>query len=444
LKLLSTFQRTLSAEHQDEQPTEGIEEAGHVAPSAFSQRDIMKISCTVTVGKWKLALAVLVCLTAVVSQATTQSINSSNFEWFGYPDDSTPTLANTNLESARGLIVLLNDVVQNPGVIFAFSAEVQMAGVRFTFQVYRHLNDSAYLLLFNLPVTTSVSKQREDFYIESFMSAFPCIEVRPGDRLGLHFTTDLPPITYGQNSGGQPSDLIPRVEVKEPYAAGPPSVGSIVTMLSVKFPWTFIATGYVDINVNNASSSSSSSSTSSITYTNCTKGLTLRPVLATQATSTTTYLPPTGLPGVIGERGITGEIGLPGSTGSAGIQGVKGQAGPGQQGYTGAVGQPGPIFPGENGTVGQSGISGETGYTGFTGSMGAIGATGPMGLAGSDMFMPRPTPNTGKQVSAEYWQTDMCIEGMYIWLAIASFVVLLCLILLLADCVIASLCCDHC
>lgn len=324
------------------------------------------------------------------------------------------------------VIALLDEPVQNEGDVFAFTAHIYEAQP-FYFQIWRpepeaNTEDKYYRLIAYRQVIPSVAKQHEEFY----MLGDQCIHVLPGDRLGLFFNTTVAPVSYGLN-----------IFHHQSTATEFPSV-NVTLQFKNEMTVLFVATGFVHVNSN----------TSGSTAVWCTRGLRIsQSNVSLVLPTSTTYSPPTGVPGMTGP---TGETGNTGSTGATGMHGDKGQMGHiGATGYTGPRGPTGPVgdnntIKGEVGVSGDNGSRGEDGATGGRGSQGQSGDTGPQGSAGDNytvvLYGPYhySTDDDNGMSGERWWASSMAMTVVYIWLAAASLVLLLTFVIILV------LCCQCC
>jgi hypothetical protein len=199
---------------------------------------------------------------------------------------------------------------------------------------------------------------------------------------------------------------------------------------------------YTDSNITEPNSNSS--------LINCIPGLIIPRTFQSTVFPSTAALP-TGRPG---DTGSTGGAGATGATGLSGPFGPPGNIGaPGSVGTQGNVGPRGDSGPkgaeGVDGIPGRVGEKGPLGFEGSQGSSGKQGYTGPRGLNGENVIVPfggltqKPRPDDSAQdvlamtsdEDSSYWSSKDAIMGVFIWLAILSFILFVVMV------TIGALCC---
>merc|ERR1711976_816216 len=109
--------------------------------------------------------------------------------------------ASTSGVDVRGATFLMNDGVQNEGILFAFSAFFR-SDSPLKFQIWRPIpteknsisneidgEKNPFKLIMELKTIPSVINMREDVYISTRITEL-CPRVQKGDRLGIYFDGD--------------------------------------------------------------------------------------------------------------------------------------------------------------------------------------------------------------------------------------------------------------
>jgi hypothetical protein len=269
------------------------------------------------------------------------------------------SVGNKILASASGVDVagytfLLDDIILQEGVVFAYSAFFRSdSPVRF--QIWRPNPDSQgatrhFQLVGETRTIPSVTNLREDVYIESKLTQ-PCLRVKQGDRLGV-FTEEAPGSVAYKFDSSSPMALA--------HNAGAMSqaihLGDTVSFDTLSFPYDFSVAAYIDTDLSKYNPKED--------FPACPKALLIPEY---EIVTLPPMPPPTGPPGPAGPPGPMGPQGLPGLPGPKGPQGIQGKQGPagpagppGPPGPKGEKGDPGASEPGEGGEwTGGAGVSKE-------------------------------------------------------------------------------------
>jgi len=374
-----------------------------------------------------LASAIVLSIKFTLTEADTPDIYRIGSDIF--PSSSTL--------DAPGRTFLANEAIPSSGILFAFSAYL-VADTPFSLQLWRPMTKTpdqgtfrAFQMIADIPFNSSTLLTKLDVYFDRMPRQQLCYKTLPGDRLGVSFPGRWP-IPYVFNPENQ------QVYTFSFNTSNPPQVNDVFEIDQLIFPYRFSVAAWI---LNNSSSSTASGNQTSAGVT-CPSGLTIPSMTMTVAMTTTTP-PRTGAPGATGATGATGQIGDTGATGVTGPFGATGVLGAtGPMGATGSTGSPGAI--GVMGSTGARGNYGATGPMGLPGPKGATGATGPSGPQGP----PGPSANVSGSASqprtgasnqmnnnnVKWWRRQSIIVGVYIWLAIVSFLALVVLIWTLVLC----------
>lgn len=338
-----------------------------------------------------------------------------------------------------GVMFLSNDEITRSGILFAFSAFI-ISDSSFSIQLWRPVavstpggvnSDSmfkAFQLIADIPFNSSNIFTRNDVYFSQMSRQQPCYRTNPGDRIGVSLPTSHWPVPYVFNPTAQ------QVYTLTFNASNPPKVNDVISIDQLIFPYKFSCSAWIVIDDSN--------STDTATVAACPLNLII-PSFTTTMAATTQTPQRTGAPGATGATGPMGDLGTQGSPGAPGVLGATGMqgstgsagstGGTGDTGYPGVVGPPGSM--GDTGATGPSGPPGEKGATGSTGSIGPQGLPGPS----ANLSDVNGQPNTdasrqGSSTSAPWYRRHMMIVGVYIWLAILSFLSLVVVIWTLVLC----------
>lgn len=324
-------------------------------------------------------------------------------------------------------VFLLNGGDIPDGLFYGIRAVFWDDVTRVTFQVWRPAVNATvpnqYRLVALYPPFSSQGRlfTEQSIYLNNFLLwngnansdlQLSCFNVMAGDKIGIYFentaATNLGTIPYVFSTGGLVQTYITLASSSNNYT-DEFTMNDIATFDTGVFPWQFQIAAAIE--------------TDPTAPCNTLVMPGDQPVTQVQMTTP----PVTGPPGPPGATGATGPAGPIGSEGSAGDQGP-----PGPIGATGEQGSPGPIGP--PGPVGATGYgeTGDQGPVGPPGSMGAIGNTGPQGVEG-----PIGPPGPDGQLletgaSTGTLNNDNIVQGLLIWLAILSFIVLVILISIIA------------
>lgn len=335
-----------------------------------------------------------------------------------------------------GVMFLSDDAISRSGVLFAFSAYI-IRNTTFSIQLWRPSTTGttsgdnalkAFQLIAEIPFNSTNLFARNDVYFNRMSRKQSCYKTIPGDRIGVAFATDRWPVPYIFNPSTQ------QVYTLTFNASNPPKVNDVVKIDQLIFPYKFSCAAWIVIDESIVNDSTSEAV--------CPDNITI-PSYTTTSAPTTETARRTGAPGATGATGPMGEPGSPGMPGAPGPTGFTGQQGPmgppgmigvaGDVGYTGVVGPPGPM--GDTGASGASGLPGAKGATGATGLMGPQGPPGPSANV-SDITDPsQPSASQqGTSASVPWHRRQSMIIGVYIWLAIISFLSLIIFIWTLVLC----------
>lgn len=294
--------------------------------------------------------------------------------------------------------------VERPGVIFGYRAYIADASAMLVLHLWRPVPSTGRHRLMDVVYFSPNRTGEVDIYVRD--RGRQCARALAGDLIGLYNINSTGAVAYRLNAGN------PHARVRG-LSTDPIEVGEEVAFDSLSFPHIFAVAAYIV------------AETGSDGMVNCPD--VQIPVETSTTMRTTTMLPPTGRPG---DTGATGQKGEPGDTGDTGNTGFTGATG--NTGRTGHIGVVGVI-----GSMGDTGATGFTGHTGRTGPVGVIGLAGATGDAGPQGETgPRgetgksaaPPPRTGEQSEGKWWREEWCIKGLYIWLAVVSFLALVALV----------------
>ena len=279
-----------------------------------------------------------------------------------------------------GATFLINDIVLDEGVLFAFRAYFR-SDKPLRFQIWRPVPNAVmegrFRLISDTWVIPSVVNEVEDIYLVA--KQMDCAVVRQGDRLGLSFEDAPGAVAYTFDA----SD--PKAFGKIVDPTKPPELNVEIQFDTLQFPYDFSVAAYVDTDLSRYDIAEGQNLVS------CPNFLLIPDV---DIVEDLTPLPPVvGVPGSTGATGPTGPAGERGPQGVAGDVGPEGSTGAtGPSGPKGSTGSTGPI--GATGPQGLPGTLGATGPTGDRGERGPQGPAGPPGPAGGDV-LPAPSSSEG-------------------------------------------------
>ncbi|ESO03573.1 hypothetical protein HELRODRAFT_191878 [Helobdella robusta] len=378
-----------------------------------------------------------------------------------------PTISGSNspydVTSARKVFLLPDYVPYNGAELFAFSvllssldafsllvlrpqslsvSEVGSPAAICSKEVYDQVGQYQFFPM-------SSAGNLENVYLESFQLNQGCTKLNKGDRFGLFFSNDRTSIaTYLTPSSSNLTNSWcgSFIDLSKDSYDFSGRISSTIAFDKLPIPYTLQINLYLNY-ADDSSAGAGSSSPGSVGK--CTNGLLIPRSLASNVTAKPT-VPPfyKGVQGSKGQAGVKGATGFQGIPGQQGSQGQPGKIGP--TGSTGETGQTGPM-----GNTGWIGNTGATGFMGATGSLGPTGLQGPIGVLG-DTGEPgfrgkNYTKDLGKKhtnenknndtgqvsmlISESFFDKDIAIIALFIWLPIISFLCLLTLIIIIVLCV---------
>lgn len=309
----------------------------------------------------------------------------------------------TSVQNVNNTVFISSNPIINSGVLFGVSAYF-VSNMPAHFQLWRLKSGNQYTLIYDYLYTCT---DKVPVSLDIILAS--CTPVQPGDLLGIFFEKSPWPI---------PSIYYEKIATLQTVIDPMPSVNSVYSIDPLHFPYIFsIYSWILNDAVNNVSDWTRA----------CPTDVSIPKVLSTTAGSSTPRPPLTGAMGSTGDTGQQGPAGSAGQIGSTGFPGATGFTGPdGPPGLPGLIGSTG--RRGEKGSIGEPGPIGANGTMGVRGATGFTGPMGPPGLPGPDAD-PKSNPSTGESTGEQlWWRRESLITGMYIWLAILSFLFLVCFI----------------